>query len=101
MRGRCSRAVFATELRRLIHERIREMRPCVEFHVLVVILVTSVATLHPPTCARHRPRLLQVHMSHELLLTVFILCCELPNSCTFLTCVFPSRVYMVSAALIQ
>lgn len=30
--------MFATELRRLIHERIRELGPCVEFHVLVVIL---------------------------------------------------------------
>ncbi len=37
MRGRCSRAVFAIELRRLIHERIRELGPRVEFHVLVVI----------------------------------------------------------------
>jgi len=41
MRGRCSRAVFATELCRLIHECIRELGPRVEFHVLVVILGLS------------------------------------------------------------
>ncbi len=49
MRGRCFRAVFVTELSRLIHERIRELRSRVEFHVLVVILNLS----EPLLSSRH------------------------------------------------